>query len=102
VDNILLFNSRSHVTDGVDSVELQSVTCKLKPSKKGLTVGNYAENSERLQADEPLAKFLDYCTYGHMIDNVVLIVTGTLHERDVHVRSFLCVECTAPSRALHI
>ena len=38
-----------------------------------------------LQADEPLARFLDYCTYGHMIDNVVLIVTGTLHERDVHV-----------------
>ena len=26
---------------------------------------------------------------GHMIDNVVLIVTGTLHERDVHVRSLL-------------
>ena len=42
-----------------------------------------------LQADEPLAKFLDYCTYGHMIDNVVLIVTGTLHERDVHVRPLL-------------
>ena len=38
-----------------------------------------------MQADEPLARFLDYCTYGHMIDNVVLIVTGTLHERDVHV-----------------
>lgn len=37
----------------------------------------------RCQADEPLATFLDYCTYGHMIDNVVLIVTGTLHERDV-------------------
>lgn len=29
---------------------------------------------------------MDYCTYGHMIDNVVLIVTGTLHERDVQVR----------------
>ena len=43
-----------------------------------------------VQADEPLAKFLDYCTYGHMIDNVVLIVTGTLHERDVHVSPFLC------------
>ena len=28
---------------------------------------------------------MDYCTYGHMIDNVVLIVTGTLHERDVQV-----------------
>lgn len=34
------------------------------------------------QAEEPLGKFLDYCTYGHMIDNVVLIVTGTLHDRD--------------------
>lgn len=39
-----------------------------------------------VQADEPLGKFMDFCTYGHMIDNVVLIVTGTLHERDVHVR----------------
>lgn len=38
-----------------------------------------------LQAGEPLGRFLDYCTYGHMIDNVVLIVTGTLHERDVQV-----------------
>lgn len=37
------------------------------------------------QADEPLATFMDYCTYGHMIDNVVLLVTGTLHERDVTV-----------------
>lgn len=39
----------------------------------------------RTQADETLGKFMDYCTYGHMIDNVVLIVTGTLHERDVQV-----------------
>eukprot|EP00201_Polytomella_parva_P023316 CAMPEP_0175046030 /NCGR_PEP_ID=MMETSP0052_2-20121109/4794_1 /TAXON_ID=51329 ORGANISM="Polytomella parva, Strain SAG 63-3" /NCGR_SAMPLE_ID=MMETSP0052_2 /ASSEMBLY_ACC=CAM_ASM_000194 /LENGTH=345 /DNA_ID=CAMNT_0016309711 /DNA_START=143 /DNA_END=1180 /DNA_ORIENTATION=- len=37
----------------------------------------------RTQADETLGTFLDYCTYGHMIDNVVLIVTGTIHERDV-------------------
>ncbi|GAX82090.1 hypothetical protein CEUSTIGMA_g9518.t1 [Chlamydomonas eustigma] len=37
----------------------------------------------RANADEKLGQFLDYCTYGHMIDNVVLIVTGTLHERDV-------------------
>lgn len=40
-----------------------------------------------MQADEPLGTFLDYCTYGHMIDNVVLLVTGTLHERDVTVSS---------------
>ncbi len=44
-------------------------------------------NHRVLQADETLATFMDYCTYGHMIDNVVLIVTGTLHERDVQVRS---------------
>uniref|UniRef100_A0A453EZA9 V-type proton ATPase subunit n=1 Tax=Aegilops tauschii subsp. strangulata TaxID=200361 RepID=A0A453EZA9_AEGTS len=36
------------------------------------------------QANEPLSTFLQYITYGHMIDNVVLIVTGTLHERDVN------------------
>nr|XP_016437576.1 PREDICTED: V-type proton ATPase subunit d1-like isoform X1 [Nicotiana tabacum] len=35
------------------------------------------------QATEPLSSFLEYIRYGHMIDNVVLIVTGTLHERDV-------------------
>lgn len=44
-------------------------------------------HSMRCHADEPLATFLDYCTYGHMIDNVVLIVTGLIHERDVQVRS---------------
>mmetsp|Transcript_4511 Transcript_4511/g.11054 ORF Transcript_4511/g.11054 Transcript_4511/m.11054 type:complete len:272 (-) Transcript_4511:3181-3996(-) len=37
----------------------------------------------RCQASEPLATFLDFLTFGHMIDNVVLIVTGTLHERDI-------------------
>lgn len=29
-----------------------------------------------------LAKFIDYLTYGYMIDNVALLITGTLHERD--------------------
>ena len=47
-----------------------------------------------LQADEPLATFMDYCTYGHMIDNVVLLVTGTLHERDVTVGMYWCLDCT--------
>lgn len=28
------------------------------------------------------AEFLDYITYGYMIDNVLLMITGTLHERD--------------------
>lgn len=34
-------------------------------------------------ASGALSEFLDLCTYGHMIDNVVLVVTGTIHERDV-------------------
>ena len=36
----------------------------------------------RAHADAPLSTFLDYCTYGHMIDNVVRLVVGTLHERE--------------------
>lgn len=39
-------------------------------------------NHIRDQAVEPLSTFLDYITYGYMIDNIVLIITGTLHERD--------------------
>ncbi|KAF9078090.1 V0 complex, c/d subunit of ATPase [Rhodocollybia butyracea] len=38
----------------------------------------------RNNAVEPLSKFLDYITYGYMIDNVILLITGTLHERDTH------------------
>ena len=40
-------------------------------------------NYLRCNSEAPLSTFLEYCTYGHMIDNVVLIVTGTLHDRDV-------------------
>ncbi|KAJ2311838.1 H(+)-transporting V0 sector ATPase subunit d, partial [Coemansia sp. RSA 2702] len=35
-------------------------------------------------AAEPISKFLEYITYGYMIDNVILLITGTLHERDTH------------------
>ncbi|KAL4081068.1 V0 complex, c/d subunit of ATPase [Scleroderma citrinum] len=41
-------------------------------------------NYLRSNAVEPLSKFLDYITYSYMIDNVVLLITGTLHERDTH------------------
>eukprot|EP00010_Vexillifera_abyssalis_P007161 CAMPEP_0201545158 /NCGR_PEP_ID=MMETSP0173_2-20130828/1693_1 /ASSEMBLY_ACC=CAM_ASM_000268 /TAXON_ID=218659 /ORGANISM="Vexillifera sp., Strain DIVA3 564/2" /LENGTH=365 /DNA_ID=CAMNT_0047953483 /DNA_START=19 /DNA_END=1116 /DNA_ORIENTATION=+ len=37
----------------------------------------------RESALEPLATFLDYITYGYMIDNIVLLITGTLHKRDI-------------------
>lgn len=36
----------------------------------------------RAQATDPLAKLMDYITYGYMIDNVALLITGTVHERD--------------------
>ena len=52
-----------------------------------LLTPSYASCQSHMQASEPLATFLDFLTYGHMIDNVVLIVTGTLHERDMQVRS---------------
>ncbi|KAF8333537.1 putative vacuolar atp synthase subunit D [Cantharellus anzutake] len=41
---------------------------------------NYLRNN----SVHPLDKFLEYMTYAYMIDNVVLIITGTLHERDTH------------------
>jgi len=37
----------------------------------------------RANSAEPLTTFLDYITYGYMIDNIVLLITGTLHERDM-------------------
>ncbi|KAI0061677.1 ATPase, V0 complex, subunit D [Artomyces pyxidatus] len=30
----------------------------------------------------PLNKFLDYMTYGYMIDNVILLITGTVNKRE--------------------
>ncbi|CAH2350482.1 V-type proton ATPase subunit d [[Candida] railenensis] len=34
------------------------------------------------QSSGKLAKYLDYISYGYMIDNVSLMITGTLHDRD--------------------
>ncbi|EIW59499.1 ATPase V0 complex subunit D [Trametes versicolor FP-101664 SS1] len=39
-------------------------------------------NYLRSNAVEPLSKFLEYMTYAYMIDNVILIITGTLHGRN--------------------
>jgi V-type H+-transporting ATPase subunit d len=37
----------------------------------------------RTQAVEPLATFLDFMTYSYMIDNIILLITGTLHQRSI-------------------
>ena len=34
------------------------------------------------QSSGKLTKFMDFISYGYMIDNVILMITGTLHERD--------------------
>ncbi|KZT12014.1 ATPase V0 complex subunit D [Laetiporus sulphureus 93-53] len=39
-------------------------------------------NFLRSNSVEPLSKFFDYITYAYMIDNVILLITGTLHERN--------------------
>lgn len=37
----------------------------------------------RSHAVEPLSTFLDYITYSYMIDNIILLITGTLHQRSI-------------------
>jgi len=37
----------------------------------------------RNQALAPLSSFLDFITYGYMIDNIMLLLTGTLHQRSI-------------------
>lgn len=57
---------------------LQTMVISEKCTEKLVDEFNYL----RCNASESLAKFLDYITYGYMIDNVILLLTGTLHERD--------------------
>lgn len=44
----------------------------------------------KAQSSGQLSKFLDFISYGYMIDNVSLMITGTLHERD---RSEILAKC---------
>lgn len=39
-------------------------------------------NYIRDQAVKPLSKFMEFISYGYMIDNVILMITGTIHDRD--------------------
>lgn len=58
-----------------------------KPSTSALankTTEKLVAEFRYLQANATgsLSKFMEYLTYGYMIDNVALLITGTLHERD--------------------
>ncbi|XP_019405602.1 PREDICTED: V-type proton ATPase subunit d 2 isoform X2 [Crocodylus porosus] len=56
---------------------VSTIDDKLK--EKLLTEFHYFRN----HAFEPLATFLNFITYSYMIDNVILLITGTLHQRPI-------------------
>ncbi|XP_042700475.1 V-type proton ATPase subunit d 2 isoform X2 [Chrysemys picta bellii] len=56
---------------------VSTIDDKLKA--KLLTEFQYFRN----HAFEPLATFLNFITYSYMIDNVILLITGTLHQRPI-------------------
>lgn len=51
-----------------------------KATKKMVTEFQYV----RAQAVEPLSTFMDYITFEYMIDNVMLLLKGTISGRDVN------------------
>jgi V-type H+-transporting ATPase subunit d len=59
---------------------ISTSTISEKATEKLVDEFNYL----RAQAVGDFAKFFDYITYSYQIDNVVLLITGTLHERDTH------------------
>jgi len=82
LDDIKLYLTGTDYGEYVQNQPSPLLTTTLVESCTQKLVDDWAYLREN--AGEPLGTFLDYCTYGHMIDNVVLIVTGTLHERDVN------------------
>ncbi|OXB69374.1 hypothetical protein ASZ78_004864 [Callipepla squamata] len=56
---------------------ISTIDDKLKT--KLLTEFHYFRN----HAFEPLTTFLNFITYSYMIDNVILLITGTLHQRPI-------------------
>ncbi|XP_069635715.1 V-type proton ATPase subunit d 2 isoform X2 [Haliaeetus albicilla] len=56
---------------------ISTIDDKLKA--KLLTEFHYFRN----HAFEPLATFLNFITYSYMIDNVILLITGALHQRPI-------------------
>jgi len=48
----------------------------------------YLSLNAHIQASSPLSTFLDYLTHGHMIDNLILALTGMLRGCSTEV----CVE----------
>jgi hypothetical protein len=67
----------------------------IRSQVNNLNNGNFEFYGVIEQACEPLATFLDFLTHSYMIDNVILIVTGALHERDINVCVFYYINNSA-------
>ncbi|WVQ72322.1 hypothetical protein IAR50_001872 [Cryptococcus sp. DSM 104548] len=83
-DNLDDFRTQLSSTDygnmlSDQAVPLTTATIADKATEKLIAEFHYL----RTNAVEPLATFMDYITYGYMIDNVILFTLGTLHERDM-------------------
>jgi V-type H+-transporting ATPase subunit d len=96
-NNLLNGQSYSNLTqcETIDDVKLQlspsygDALASLPPNPSTSALAN--KTTEKLVADfrylqanatGSLAQFMDFLTFGYMIDNVALLITGTLHERD--------------------
>lgn len=65
----------------LSSVSSESLTTSL--IQEGASEKLYQEFSYiRDQSSGVTKKFMDFITYGYMIDNVALMITGTIHDRD--------------------
>lgn len=65
----------------LSSTSNESLTTSIiqqKTSEKLFVEFNYIKD----QTSGITKKFMDYITYGYMIDNVALMITGTIHDRD--------------------
>ncbi|KAG9478698.1 hypothetical protein GDO78_012385 [Eleutherodactylus coqui] len=67
----------SFLANETGQLTVSTVDGKLK--EKLMTEFHYFRN----HAFEPLATFLDFITYSYMIDNIILLITGTLHQRPI-------------------
>jgi len=57
---------------------ISTTTLAEKCTEKLVEEFNFLKN----QAVEPMATFMEYITYGYMIDNIILVITGVHHDRD--------------------
>lgn len=68
-------NTLQYESSDVLTVATLTEACKRK----------YIEDFKYLRnnSESPLSEFLDYITYAYMIDNVILLISGTLRGRDI-------------------